>query len=217
MTLFEFITAKRELQKAKKFTEDELKFLTRSDRNGSSDFYGGEIAFHYRITGFHLRFGLFLYFLISFSALIAILSAFIKFCHHQIDFCELFLSTTALTLAWYLGYDLIMGQFKKLYPKIDATSFSKFINSFNKAKLSRFLKALNKVLQEKYNFEMPRCLGVYILCYDKMKTKRSEKFLNFYMRKAGIKNADFQEIKNAVKAILKPAKKEQKSEISYDG
>ena len=50
-----------------------------------------------------------------------------------------------------------------------------------------------------------------------MKTKRSEKFLNFYMRKAGIKNVDFQEIKNDVKAILKPSKKEQKSEISYDG
>ena len=68
-----------------------------------------------------------------------------------------------------------------------------------KPKYLKFLEVLNAVLKETYNVEMPKCVGVYFLLSDKMESKRSKEFFDFYMEKAGVQEADFNLVKNSVK------------------
>lgn len=188
----------RKLSKAEEFTKKELKFLTRRVKNGKSDFFSGKLPNVLSLKKAPPKIFLFIHFMVIALIVFATIDLIIDVFHQPFGIFKFLILEFFLCSAYFCLYQVSFGSCKDIFPKIDLIDYFKFMESFDKNKVSKFLEVLNAVLKETYNVEMPKCVGVYFLLSDRMESERSKEFFDFYMEKAGIQGANFNLIKNGV-------------------
>lgn len=195
----------RKLSEAEEFSKEELKFLTRRVKNGKSDFFSGKLPNVLSLKKAPPKIFLFIHFMVIALIIFSTIDLIIDVYHQPFGIYKFLISEFFLCSAYFCLYQVSFGSCKDIFPKIDLIDYFKFMKKFDKTKVAKFLEVLNTALKETYHVEMPKCVGVYFLLFDKMESKRSEEFLVFYMEKAGIKEFEFNfhKIKNSVVEQIK--------------
>lgn len=188
----------RKLSEAEEFSKEELRFLTRRVKNGKSDFFSGKLPNILSLKKAPPKIFLFIHFMVIALIIFATIDLIIDVYRQPFGIFKFLILEFFLCSAYFCLYQVSFGSCKDIFPKIDLVDYFKFMEKFDKTKVSKFLEVLNTTLKETYHVEMPKCVGVYFLLFDKMESKRSEEFFYFYMEKAGVQEANFNLIKNSV-------------------
>ena len=188
----------RKLSEAEEFSKEELRFLTRRVKNGNSDFFSGKLPNVLSLKKAPPKIFLFIHFMVIALIVFATIDLIIDVYRQPFGIYKFLISEFFLCSAYFCLYQVSFGSCKDIFPKIDLIDYFKFMKKFDKTKVSKFLEVLNTTLKETYNIQMPKCVGVYFLLFDKMESKRSKEFFDFYMEKAGVQEANFNLIKNGV-------------------
>lgn len=194
-----YFVSSRKLSEAEEFTKKELKFLTRRVKNGKSDFFSGKLPNVLSLKKAPPKIFLFIHFMVIALIVFATIDLTIDVYRQPFGIFKFLILEFFLCSAYFCLYQVSFGSCKDIFPKIDLIDYFNFMEKFDKTKVSKFLEILNAVLKETYNVEMPKCVGIYFLLSDKMESKRSKEFFDFYMEKAGIQEANFDLIKSGVK------------------
>lgn len=188
----------RKLSEAEEFSKEELRFLTRRVKNGKSDFFSGKLPNILSLKKAPPKIFIFIHFMVIALIIFSTIDLIIDVYHQPFGIYKFLISEFFLCSAYFCLYQVSFGSCKDIFPKIDLVDYFKFMEKFDKTKVSKFLEVLNTTLKETYHVEMPKCVGVYFLLFDKMESKRSEEFFYFYMEKAGVQGANFDLIKSGV-------------------